>query len=127
MVYPSGMSSGGLGLIRGFLCAGCVTLAALVIPACSSSPPPGGGYGSCAPGIADGVHCAAVGAACGYGYTTCKCNKDGKWHCDTAKCPGKAPHPGSDCPASLAGLVCNYPGTGCQCVATPGGYQWGCQ
>ncbi len=123
------MRPGGLALIRGCLCAGCLALAALVIPACGSSPPPPGA-GGCAPGTADGVVCGAVGAACGYqapkGYTTCTCNKDGKWHCDAAKCPGKAPHPGSNCPASLQGLVCNYPGVGCQCVAVPGGYQWAC-
>jgi len=112
-------------LILGSLRAACWTLAALMVSACSSPPPPGAG--SCAAGTANGVACAGVGAVCGDGYTSCTCNKDGKWHCDAAKCPGKAPHPGADCPASRQGLYCTYPGAGCQCVAAPGGYQWACQ
>ncbi len=124
------MRSGGFVLIRRCLYAGGLTLAALMLSACGSSAPPGAGAGGCAPGTASGMLCPARGVACGYqapnGYTTCTCNKDGKWHCDTAKCPGNPPHTGSNCSAGQQGMVCNYPSEGCQCVVVPGGYQWSC-
>lgn len=125
------MRSGGFTLSAKCVRAGFLMLAALMVSACGSSSPAGGAPGGCAPGTADGVRCPAVGAACGYqapnGYTSCTCNRDGKWHCDTANCPGGAPPPGSDCPASLVGMICPYPGVSCQCLAGPAGYQWACQ